>query len=183
MTRIATIFTVLLILQFNSIKAQQFRIGLRSGLVFTKSVITQENITTKYNTTRFLGGIHLQYQAAKKLALRLGLEFLTRGDYDYYLQHYIDIPLNIIYQQPVQKNKLLFGAGPVWCARVSNNYSYISDMKRNDLGINVFTAYEWPIGFSINLNYTHGMTNMAQDKTYITDYKNRYTGLTIGYLF
>jgi hypothetical protein len=183
MSRFAMVFTTFLLLQMSSVKAQQFRVGLRSGYLFTTTTVTKDNITTRYNKNSVLGGVHLQYQAAKKLALRLGLEYLTRGGYENYAQDYLDFPLNVIYQLPVQKNKFLFGTGPVLCVNVSNYAPFYFETKKTDVGINDFTGYEWAIGFSFNLNYTQGLTNIMQDKTYFTDYKNRYTGLTVGYLF
>ncbi len=97
MTCYATIVSTLLLLQFHQLQAQPLIFGIRPGVVFTKNIVAQSGITAKYNKQAFLGGAHLEYQASKKLALRIGLEYITRT-FESEPLHYIDIPLNVIYR-------------------------------------------------------------------------------------
>jgi hypothetical protein len=76
------------------------------------------------------------------------------------------------------------GGGPVLGIRTSSqDYSYAEQFNKTDFGINLMAGFEFEIGFSINLNYTHGVVNTVDRYLYYSDFKNRMAGLTVGYIF
>jgi hypothetical protein len=44
-------------------------------------------------------------------------------------------------------------------------------------------GYEIPIGFSLNLNYTHGLVNVSGVREYMPVFRNRSFGIAVGYTF
>lgn len=75
----------------------------------------------------------------------------------------------------------MLGAGPVIGVSIDKSYSLYS--TKTDFSINAMAGYEIEIGFSLNVNYTYGLTNLnIEDQTGLK-YSNRYVGITVGYSF
>ena len=51
-----------------------------------------------------------------------------------------------------------------------------------DWGANLLVLYEWPIGFSIGVNYMQGLKDISYNYNGNSS-KNHYLGFTIGYWF
>ena len=141
-----------------------------------------------------IGGVFLQVPLNKKVSFQPELQLIGKGlktkdvyNNFYYPEKttYLELPLNILYKPVSDKGSFFIGGGPAPAFYIGENvfYSSGSPIKKFDLGINFLTGYELPIGFSINLNYTHGLTNISGDKSYVTVLKNRYFGITVGYVF
>ena len=98
---------------------------------------------------------------------------------------YLELPLNILYKPSGSKGSFFIGGGPAPAFYIGENvfYSGYQSVKKFDVGINVLSGYELPIGFSINLNYTHGLLNISENKVDVPVIKNRSFGLTVGYTF
>jgi hypothetical protein len=193
---------ILAIISCPSVQAQP-RIGLKAGLVASSVDAEYSNSYEDYTQKTkvgFLFGVLLDWPLSKNLALRPGAEFVVKGsrerrrrsyfmggeNYDYTVGQpltYIDIPLNLLYSINGSKGKLLMGGGPVASFRVNSNYSGNHTLKTFDPGINILAAYEWPIGFSLNLNHTRSLQNISSDKQYFDHFRNYYYGLTLGYIF
>ena len=103
---------------------------------------------------------------------------------------YLELPLNMLYKTTTSNGSFFIGGGPAPAFYIGNNAFYYGDevFKKFDLGINILAGYEIPIGFSINLHYTHGLSNIGKEKDangtlYSVNLKNRCFGLMIGYVF
>src|SRR5688572_12609566 len=77
---------------------------------------------------------------------------------------YLELPLNILYKPGTPKGSFFIGGGPAPAFYIGNNAFYFGDepFKTFDLGINILAGYEIPIGFSMNLHYTHGLSNIGK---------------------
>jgi hypothetical protein len=87
-----------------------------------------------------------------------------------------------MYAANAGKGKFIMGAGPVVGFLLGNNYRNY-ELKDIDIGVNVVSGYEWPIGFFVNVNHVRGLKNLSANKQYIGDFKNYYYGLSLGYMF
>jgi hypothetical protein len=83
---------------------------------------------------------------------------------------YLEAPLNFLHASRPNGNGFLIGGGPVVGLLVARGYRSSNAV---DVGLNLKTGYRVPVGFSLNLDYTYGLTNL----------KNRFLALTVGYLF
>ena len=113
----------------------------------------------------------------------------TKQAYQYYESRsdftYIELPLNLLFKSSKSRSAFFIGGGPAPSVLIGENifyYGYTS-AQTFDLGINMLAGYELPIGFSVNLNYTHGLMNVAPDEENVPKIKNRSFGITIGYIF
>jgi hypothetical protein len=143
--------------------------------------------------TGAIGGVFLQVSLNNKVCFQPELQMIGKGmktkdenniSYPEKIT-YLELPLNILYKPVSAKGSFFIGGGPAPAFYIGENvfYSSGSAIKKFDFGINFLTGYELPIGFSINLHYTHGLTNISSDKTFIPVMKNRCFGITIGYVF
>jgi hypothetical protein len=83
---------------------------------------------------------------------------------------YLEAPLNFLHASRPNGTGFLIGGGPVVGLLVARGYRSSNPV---DVGLNLKTGYRIPVGFSLNLDYTYGFSNL----------KNRFLALTVGYLF
>jgi hypothetical protein len=126
----------------------------------------------------------------KELIFRPGAEIVSKGirqksDFssgDYPVRFtYIDFPLNILYKKNYTHGHLIAGGGPVVGVPIKDYYSAYP--LKTEFSINGLIGYEIAIGFSLNLNYTYGLSNASNDKQFISKISNRYLGIFLGYSF
>jgi len=173
---------------------QKTKFGVKAGVVFSNCNIeyTDTFYTSATKTkTSFVAGVFVYIHAGKNVSFRPGIELVRKGTneknknsiYSSALQlNYLDFPLNALYEIKCKnENKILVGGGPVISYFLTNDQYY--SLANIDIGANVMLGYEWPIGASINLNYTGGLKNASTAKTYISKLKNYYFGLSVGYWF
>jgi hypothetical protein len=193
---------IIALINFSFVQAQP-RIGLKAGVVASGVNAKFKDIYQDYTHKAKAGalfGVMLHWPMTKSLLLCPGVEliikgsrerhrgsyFMGSGDYDYTIGQplsYIDIPLNFLYSTNSGKGKFLIGGGPVASFLLNSNNFGTYALKSFDPGINIQTSYEWPIGFSLNLNHTRSLQNISSDKQYLDHFKNYYYGLTLGYIF
>ena len=168
--------------------------GIKIGLALSNATIDQTGgVPSSLKTTTrtgILGGIYLDVPLKKGLIFRTGAEIVSKGvreKYDYsssdypVIFTYIDFPLNILYKKNYTNGHLIAGGGPVIGFPVSDyNGGY---PLKTEFSINGLIGYELAIGFSLNLNYTYGLSNASKDKEFISKISNRYLGITVGYSF
>ncbi len=138
-----------------------------------------------------IGGVFLQVPINKKISFQPELQLIGKGmkskdNYNYpEITTYVELPLNILYKPVSPKGSFFIGGGPAPAFYFGETIFYSSGypIKKFDFGINFLIGYELPIGFSINLNYTYGLTNISGDKSNIPVLKNRCFGITVGYVF
>jgi hypothetical protein len=169
-------------------------IGIKLGLALSNATINQNGTgPSTFKTsgrTGALGGIYLDVPLSKELIFRPGVEVVSKGvrekddysSFDYpVIFTYIDFPLNILYKKNYTNGHLIAGGGPVIGFPVSDyNGGY---PLKTEFSINGLIGYELAIGFSLNLNYTYGLSNASRNKQIISKISNRYLGITVGYTF
>ena len=98
---------------------------------------------------------------------------------------YLELPLQILYKPAADKAGFFIGGGPSPSLYIGNNIFYYGygSFKKFDFGVNMLAGIEVPSGFSINLNYTHGLVNISRNDVEFSKVMNRSLGLGIGYLF
>ena len=109
----------------------------------------------------------------------------TTSNYNFTLANpyfYLDIPLNFVHTSSAKGNGFQLGGGPVLSYLLNNRYRSHA-AKSVDFGVNGLLGYQTPIGFSVQMNYTFGFANAGDKAYHVTNLKNRFAALTIGYLF
>ncbi len=173
---------------------QKPTIGIKTGLIFSNATFKSINQASDFKTsgkTSVIGGVYLNVPSGKKLIFRPGAEIMSKGvreqfnntgSYDYPIKFtYLDFPINILYKINYSKGYLVAGGGPVIGVPINEEYSRYS--LKTEISINGLVGYEIPIGFSLNLNYTYGLSNANKDNQFMSRISNRYMGITVGYTF
>lgn len=181
-------------------KKSLVKFGLKFGYAqSTLSPDYTENNGYKHQFS-MTGGIraggYLQISAGKKLLFQPELLLVVKGaqespnynnGYSYptngypFRTSYIEIPLNLLVKLPTQSGFFILGGGPA-PAFAFNRYVY-SGTARFDMGLNFLLGYQLPIGFSLNLNYTKGFSNVSPGAEGAPALKNSSLGLSVGYTF
>jgi len=169
--------------------------GIKAGLALSNATINQTDTNSNplktSPRTGVLGGIYVDVPLGKELIFRPEADIVSKGireKYDYssssdypVIFTYIDFPLNIFYKKNYTNGHLIAGGGPVIGIPLKDYYS-IYPLK-TEFSINGLIGYELAIGFSLNLNYTYGLSNASSNKQLISKISNRYLGITVGYSF
>ena len=168
--------------------------GIKLGVALSNATIkwNPDPCGYSYSTKAgLLGGIYFDLSLAKQLIFRPGAEVVFKGARERYINAgfsspirltFFDIPINILYKGKVGTGYILVGGGPVISPPLNNSYSNYYACK-TDFSVNGMVGYEVAIGFSINLNYCYGLTNVSKNKQYISKISNRYMGISVGYSF
>lgn len=169
--------------------------GVKAGLAIAKSKVEYNPSITPYNKIVFkagaMAGGYAQIKAGKNACFQPELLIVGKGMKEKYEAYsyrndvtYIELPLNILYKPVTSKGSFFIGGGPSPAYYIGENFFYSGQyfIKKFDLGINLLAGYEMPIGFSINLHYTHGLTNISRSAEVLLT-KNRCFGLSVGYIF
>lgn len=202
--------------------AQTVKFGAKAGINFanisaysnpTNSVYQSKN----YGNTKIGALAELEWT---KITLQTGLMFDGKGGQSTYIDpasstnrrkntrlYYLEVPVNLLYQQRTKIGTLLFGGGPYVAYGVGGNYSLSgiiydsqvsgneqiqfgnnenSDYKRTDYGLNLRTEIRLLHGIGFELNYEFGLRNIASPGIYDSpDVKtrNKVFGVAVSYLF
>ena len=164
--------------------------GIKIGAGLSKPNIDYVNtVSPTVEREKFgiiLGGF-VNITGKKNMIIQPGVQYVRKGWKEGYTNgyqesmNYFEIPINLLFKLKERKQHFYIGAGlsPAFSA----TSAYRTGIKSFDLGINALAGYVLPIGFSVNLGYTHGLLNATADKNYITNIRNRYFALTAGYEF
>lgn len=170
--------------------------GIKAGVTLAKSKVELDpGVTPYYDKLVFkagaMGGVFAQIDAGKNTCFQPELLIVGKGMKEKYETYsyrndftYIELPLNFLYKPVTSKGSFFIGGGPSPAYYIGENIFYGGQyyIKKFDLGINLLAGYEVPIGFSINLHYTHGLTNISRSAE-VPVTKNRCIGLSVGYTF
>lgn len=173
------------------------KFGIKAGVAIAKAKIEYNSATSPGNSEPksklgAMAGVFARMFLGHKAVFQPELLMVGKGAKEinqYYSYRtdltYLELPLNILYKPSGSKGSFFIGGGPAPSYYIGENvfYSGYQSFKKFDLGINILTGFELPIGFSINLNYTLGLLNISQDTNDIPTVKNRSFGLTVGYVF
>jgi hypothetical protein len=175
-------------------QAQSPKFGVKAGMAISNCRIKSVNPTTETsNRLSVTGGVFVHIPIDKRFSLRPGIEVVSKGtnrynssfnSYSFTNQlrlSYLDFPINLLYEIPVRTNKLLFGGGPVLSFLLNRELN--DGIANSDFGVNLMAGYEWPIGASLCINYTHGLKNVNATQTKGNKVTNYYFGITVAYWF
>jgi hypothetical protein len=167
--------------------------GIKGGFTLAKSKLDYAGSYPSQDTKMkvgLLGGGFLNISLKDNLLFQPGLQYVRKGlkmdpgygDHFYNRTfNYFEVPLNLLFNAGKNKKSPYFLGTGVSPAFNANRYNG-SGLKKFDLGVNLLAEYIFPIGFSINLGYTHGILNVGN-----TDYgqsiHNRNFSATAGYEF
>lgn len=172
---------------------QKPTIGIKLGLSFPNATINQTEGQPNWKTsprTSVLGGVYLNVPSGKKLIFRPGAEIVSKGfrhrdEFSSFaypeIFTSIDFPINILYKINFTNGALMAGGGPVIGVPISEPLSQYP--LKTEFSVNGLVGYEIAIGFSLNINYTYGLSNASKDHQLINKISNRYLGITAGYTF
>ena len=186
------IFIILLIV-INSYgqTESKLKFGIKTGLAFASIKRDYNNTSSKIKTkTGFTAGGFLDVTLNKNLVFQPALLYVRKGGnefsgYGYSIPfnlNYLELPLNILYQSSGVNGVYFLGGGLSPALHLNSAYDG-NEVKDFDIGISLLAGYKVPIGFSVNLGYTHGLTNVTSDKEIIKTIRNRYFSITAGYEF
>ena len=175
----------------------KIKFGIKAGVAIANTKIEYNTTTMPGNnkpTSKLgaLGGGFARMPFGNKACFQPELLMVGKGmkeSNQYYPYRtdltYLELPLNILYKPSGSKGSFFIGGGPAPSFYIGESvfYSGITRVKKFDVGINILTGYELPIGFSINLHYTYGLLNISQNRTDIPVTKNRCFGFSVGYIF
>jgi hypothetical protein len=172
-------------------KENKLRFGIKAGMAVANMQSEYRSVPTYYSDRKLGGmvGILIRTPLGRSLYFQPELLMVGKGyqeQQEFYDARvdltYIELPLNLLYKS---KGGFFIGGGPAPSFLIGENIFYFGNQnsKEFDFGINVLAGYETPLGFSINLNYTHGLLNLTSDTENVTILRNRSFGITVGYLF
>lgn len=170
--------------------------GIKAGLILSNATIERANFSgnnLRDNTTTrtsIAGGLYLNVPSGKKLIFRPGIEVVSKGartkdDYSsigYAIKFtYIEFPISFLYKINYTRGHLIIGGGPSIGVPIRDIYNEYP--LKTEFGLNGLIGYELVSGFSLNLNYSHGLSNASKQSEYIKKISNRYAGIAVGYSF
>lgn len=172
----------------------KLRFGVKAGMAFSNLQIEYRSAPNTYfeKRTGLIAGVLIRTPLDGSLYFQPELLIVRKGykqQEEFYNSGlnltYLELPLNVLYRFYKSGGGFFIGAGAAPSIRISQRRYYFGDrnIKEFDFGINALACYEHSIGFSINLNYTHGLVNLSPDKENVTTIRNRSVGLTVAYLF
>ncbi len=170
----------------------KLRFGIKAGVAFADHQYKNNLSSTNHGfKTGGMVGVFLRMPLSNTLYFQPELVMTGKGTKQetHYVRRvddtYVELPLNLLSKSSNSRSTFFIGGGPAPSVLIGQNifYSGYKNSKSFDLGINVLAGFEFPIGFSINLNYTHGLLNTTAEKENTPMIKNQSFGLTIGYLF
>lgn len=175
---------------------EQLKFGIKIGAAFSNYKIKYADPDVKASTEAkmsYILGVLVYLPIGNNISFSPGLELVRKGanettvsqGYRYSAENgytCLDAPLNIVYEIKNKTGKFRLGGGPV-ISYIFNEEYFQNQLTSFDLGANMLLSYEWPIGFSVNVNFTQGLKNVSAEKTIISNLKNNYFGLSAGYMF
>jgi hypothetical protein len=220
-----SIFILSLVLVYHTAFAQKLNFGLRAGLTSAQLV---ENVNGATGNTASITNVDI----AAYLDFKYG-NFTIQPGVGYFLKggggdggsfstgsvaylsnvvltlHYLEIPVNLIYNFPVKYGKFFVGAGPYVAYALSGNNevlniivptssgstgsqsntanypvsfgSGIGDLHRVDFGVNTLGGFRFKNGLELGFAFSPGLTNLVNASNVST--KNVTASFTVGYFF
>lgn len=187
------LFSIASFCQEQETEFHKVRIGIKQGIAMANTRLeTIQNPEDHSMKIGGMGGVFLRMSLSSNLHFQPEILMVGKGakNTNQYYEYgtdltYLEFPLNLLYKTSTSKTAFFIGGGPAPAFFLGENVFYMGNLnsKSFDLGINLLTGIEMPIGFSVSFNYTHGILNVSPNKEYIPMLKNRSFGLTVGYLF
>ncbi|MEO6520081.1 MAG: outer membrane beta-barrel protein [Mucilaginibacter sp.] len=213
---------LLIIISANLTFAQQVNFGLKLGI---SNSILLENYNGTTSSTGGINNVDIGAYADIKFGnftVQPGLAYFLKGGgggssytyststgtatfYDQVLRlHYIELPVNALYNIPIKAGKFFIGAGPyVAYAVVGKSETFtstsnsgtvtkssttdvtfgsgVNDLQRFDYGINVLGGFRFNNGLELGIAYGLGLQNLSNQPNFSA--KNATGSINIGYFF
>ncbi|MEQ1798144.1 MAG: outer membrane beta-barrel protein [Lacibacter sp.] len=185
---------------FSQDKISNVSFGIKTGMgmsnIRPSSYTDTSGDTYHFKTkTSVAGGLRLFVPIGKNIVFLPEMVLIIKGaresynntNYDYsYVSpvnlFYIEIPLNINYRIPTRSGQFLIGGGPMPAMKFLDTDGPMStQVKSFDMGLNLISCYQFPIGFSVEVNYNLGLMNVSNrpERTL----KNSGFCISVGYAF
>jgi hypothetical protein len=174
------------------------KFGIRAGAAFSFGRMTYTNSNGGEESESGSGvgveaGVFARIPLTRNICFQPELLLVgkARSDpssYGYGGRTYLEMPLNLLYKHRSGGGSFLIGGGPAPSIYVGENPFYYGYgfYKKFDFGLNLLAGYEIPIGFSFNVRYCHGLTNIFEEQSnqsmLITE-RNRCLVISLGYIF
>lgn len=164
--------------------------GVKAGIAFSNIKLvdaTQYPDPKPKGKVGFIVGVFSSIPISDHFHFRPEVNFIEKG----YIVNktypeplpYLDFPLNLLLRFKAGKGHYYIGTGPEIGVSLKRNYLYNEPPTNVDIGINGLVGYQSAIGFSFDLNYTHGFSKIESPGSFDQKFTNRYFGITLGYSF
>ena len=216
------LFLIAILVSGNGLLAQDVKFGIKTGLNFPSlQSKTAFSPAGDYKiSAKFLLGVYSEIKMGK-YTLQPGVMFSVKGNkavqdsntisygskVPYTIERnvnlsYLEVPVNLLYKQPVKIGTIYAGGGPYAALALSGRMRSINkrstymkrssvedvefgsdpdQIKRTDFGANFLIGLKTKNGFDIGANYGLGLANISNNSSFKSS--NRLIGLQIGYLF
>ena len=189
----------------------QTTVGVTAGASFANVKVSAGGISASpKDRIGIVAGVFVNAALNENISFHPEVNFVQKGysaKDDYGTEkvnfNYIDVPLNIVYNQPAGKG-IFVGAGPSVGYGFSgiDKFTYADnsmpdekekirfgsgtdEVKNFEMGANFIAGYRFHGGFLITANYNLGLSKINNDDGGFDSgkIKNRYFGVRIGYVF
>jgi hypothetical protein len=159
---------------------------------------------TKKSLPAFHVGVTADIPLSENIVIQPALQFAQKGvkfendlEKSRTVYNSLELPINVLYRQSA-KGGFYGGVGPyIGYAFSGKKFTKIgnadegsekvdfdkANIKRLDIGGNAMVGYELPMGVTIGVNYSLGLTSITTIKDAGVLTKNNYVGLSVGYKF
>jgi hypothetical protein len=192
--------------------SQKTRAGIQAGVVLAKMTGQFNGNDNDYETkTGYTVGVIVDAPINSKFSFAPGLHFVQKGTLQrppvgtlitksYIALRYAELNLNFIYKAPGKRGNFFVGAGPsIGFNLPSKKGTQINkdktetdvafgvtidkDLRGVDYGINTLLGYRLNKGLYVSLNLNLGMRDLRPvEASGVSDIKNRYFGIQVGWL-
>ncbi|MCX6258261.1 MAG: porin family protein [Bacteroidia bacterium] len=200
------IFTIVIVLVLCSLISQaQIRYGVQAGLNLSTMTLKQSGLT--FDAKMLMGpevGVFAVIPVTNEIDIQPGIAYSFRGSKYSFMGTdskispvYINIPINVLYNFNIAKNKAFVFVGLYLADGISGkvdngsgngsqDIKFGSDtsktMKAFDYGLNFGVGYEFS-NFQVALQYNLGLANLAPVTTDNAEMKARNINISLAYLF
>lgn len=171
-------------------KEKRIHIGVKMGYVSTKLTPSYtDNNGIKYTYTA-VGGVtvggFIQMTISNKILFQPEFLMVWKGTkhsgYNNYDRiTYLEFPINLLAKLPVKSSFIFIGGGPAPAFRITPDYGSYNGIAAFDLGVNFLAGIQFPLGFSMQMNFTKGLLGVYKQN--LQKLTNTALGLSIGYTF
>lgn len=184
--------------------------GVKGGVNFAKVYATADNSSETARSggmTSFHVGIFADAPLGEGFSIQPGLFYSGKGfssndgvNTGKVKFSYIQIPVNVIYNVPLNSGKFFFGAGPYAAYGISGKVQdqvsgrtvsvdvkfgndLDSDFKRMDYGITGLVGFQFTNRLLLSANYDLGLSKIMPGDNLGYSLKNQVAGLSLGFTF
>jgi hypothetical protein len=192
------LFSLVAIVALSLFSQAQFKLGVKGGISQSSQHTSGNSLFSSDHYRSYQAGLIGDINIAGNLYLQPQVLYSRKGSTlsnstvaadTKVRMNYIDVPVNLVYKQPLPFGKVFLGAGP------SFSYAFGGKMeqgghsqglysgknwKREDLSLSFTAGLEFDNGFFVSVNSQKGLMDVY--KTDGVSVKNRSKSVSVGYL-